>query len=125
MAGDRDTEIAIVAHQSGHVGPGRQNGAVFGFRMNLWIEHTGSLEAEWSAPESTGCVQRIRALSESNLQLYMQPPPVQIHSHLCAYPIYVDSIGNVSPRFLSFPDTDGSASIVGTESKMLPYMLTS
>lgn len=124
MAGDRDTEIAIVGHQPQHVGPGRQNGAVFGFRMNLWIEHTGTLVPEWSAPETPACVGRMRELAERNLATYMAPVPTYMSSHICTYPFSVTDSGTITPRFASFPDTDGAAPIVGSESLLLPSMLT-
>eukprot|EP01013_Petalomonas_cantuscygni_P030816 TRINITY_DN56886_c0_g1_i1.p1 TRINITY_DN56886_c0_g1~~TRINITY_DN56886_c0_g1_i1.p1 ORF type:complete len:969 (-),score=190.09 TRINITY_DN56886_c0_g1_i1:276-3182(-) len=124
MAGDRDTEIAVVSHQTGPNGAPTSRGDLFGFRMSLWLEHVGFLDRVFETPEAPECMQRVAAATEHNLNRYVAEQVCDMgDGHMCAYPVRVSPAGDVEPRMKSFPDTDG-ARIDGAESMTLPAMLT-
>ncbi|RYQ79804.1 hypothetical protein Ahy_Scaffold1g106625 isoform A [Arachis hypogaea] len=117
MEGTRDTEIAMGAYQPHHTcttNRSKPRGQVHGYRMSLWKENIGGVEACFEHPESLECVRRIRSLSEHNWRQYAADEVTEMKSHLLKYPVHVDSKGNVGslPGWETFPDLGGN--ITGT-----------
>ncbi|MED6131308.1 Phospholipase D beta 1 [Stylosanthes scabra] len=113
MEGTRDTEIAMGAYQPHHTSAtnrSKPRGQVHGYRMSLWKEHIGGLEACFEHPESLECVRRVRSLSENNWRQFAADEVTEMKSHLLKYPVHVDSKGNVRslPGSETFPDLGGN-----------------
>ncbi|KAL0331337.1 UNVERIFIED_CONTAM: Phospholipase D beta 1 [Sesamum angustifolium] len=89
-------------------------GEIFGYRMSLWAEHTGTLEQCYEQPESVECVRRIRWMGELNWKAFESDEMVPLRGHLMKYPVQVDSLGKVRslPSCETFPDMGGK--IIGT-----------
>ncbi|KAL9328663.1 hypothetical protein ACSQ67_003666 [Phaseolus vulgaris] len=132
MEGTRDTEIAMGAYQPNHTWAKKQskprgqarfiNLQVYGYRMSLWSEHIGSVEACFEEPERLECVRRIKSLSESNWRQYAADEVTEMKSHLLKYPLEVDSKGKVKPLSgcETFPDVGGniSGSFIGPKENL-------
>ncbi|KAH6759593.1 phospholipase D beta 1 [Perilla frutescens var. hirtella] len=117
LEGTRDTEIAIGAYQPRHKWACQQahpKGQIYGYRMSLWAEHTGTLEPCFETPESLECVKRIRWMGHLNWQEFESDEMTPLRGHLLKYPVHVDTKGKVSPLPGSetFPDMGGK--IIGT-----------
>ncbi|XP_038904877.1 phospholipase D beta 1-like [Benincasa hispida] len=118
LEGTRDTEIAMGAYQPRHTWSSRKrsspHGQVYGYRMSLWAEHTGTMEECFERPESIECVRRIRSLGERNWRQYAAEEVTEMRSHLLKYPLQVDPTGKVThlPGSETFPDLGGN--ILGT-----------
>lgn len=87
---------------------------VYGYRMSLWAEHTGTLEQCFEHPESLECVRRIRVFGEHNWLQYAADEVTEMRGHLLKYPVEVDRTGKVKslPGCETFPDIGGK--IIGT-----------
>ncbi|KAI0520272.1 hypothetical protein KFK09_007743 [Dendrobium nobile] len=113
LEGTRDTEIAMGAYQPQHTwarkasGP---SGQIYGYRMSLWAEHTGTLEECFTRPETLECMQRIRALSQMNWRQFVAEEVTEMKGHLLKYPVDVDRKGKVKPLAgcETFPDVGGN-----------------
>ncbi|MCD7452103.1 Phospholipase D beta 1 [Datura stramonium] len=84
LEGTRDTEIAMGAYQPHHTWANKHSGPhaqIYGYRMSLWAEHTGTLEQCFEHPDG----------------------------HLLKYPVEVDRTGKVKslPGCETFPDIGG------------------
>ncbi|KAJ6837733.1 uncharacterized protein M6B38_323420 [Iris pallida] len=113
LEGTRDTEIAMGAYQAEHTW-GRKNsyprGQIYGYRMSLWAEHTGTLEDCYTRPESLECMRRIRQLGEMNWMQFAAEEVTEMKGHLLKYPVDVDHTGRVKPLVgcETFPDVGGN-----------------
>ncbi|KAF9614787.1 hypothetical protein IFM89_020641 [Coptis chinensis] len=99
MEGTRDTEIAMGAYQAEHTWARKlssPHGQIYGYRMSLWAEHTGTLEDCFTQPESIECVRRIRSLGESNWRQFAADEATEMRGHLLKYPVEVDRRGKRS-----------------------------
>ncbi|KAG6418851.1 hypothetical protein SASPL_121057 [Salvia splendens] len=117
LEGTRDTEIAIGAYQPNHKWASQQThpkAQIYGYRMSLWAEHTGTLEPCFENPESLECVRRIRWMGHLNWQEFESEEMTPLRGHLLKYPVQVDATGKVVPLpgCETFPDTGGK--IIGT-----------
>ncbi|XP_010325303.1 phospholipase PLDb1 isoform X1 [Solanum lycopersicum] len=117
LEGTRDTEIAMGAYQPHHTWANKHSGPhaqVYGYRMSLWAEHTGTLEQCFEHPESLECVRRIRVFGEHNWLQYAADEVTEMKGHLLKYPVEVDRTGKVRslPGCETFPDIGGK--IIGT-----------
>eukprot|EP00996_Jenningsia_fusiforme_P002982 NODE_3789_length_915_cov_44.516166_g3484_i0.p1 GENE.NODE_3789_length_915_cov_44.516166_g3484_i0~~NODE_3789_length_915_cov_44.516166_g3484_i0.p1 ORF type:complete len:250 (-),score=44.99 NODE_3789_length_915_cov_44.516166_g3484_i0:164-805(-) len=126
MAGSRDSEIAIGAHQPHHLrtcyNDGRPTGRIHAFRLSLWREHTGVEDEVFLQPESLECMQRVRQLAQENWDAYVGDEVVDLPGHLLIYPYTIDQDGTVTATVENFPDS--SAPVLGQE-QSLPNLLTS
>lgn len=127
MDGSRDTEIAMGGyqpHQTWAARNSRPRGQVYGYRMALWAEHLGPLEAIFDEPESLECVQRVNDMAERNWQQYIAPEVTDLRGHLIRYPLKIEDNGVITnlPGFNTFPDVGGK--IMGTNIETLPDDLT-
>ncbi|PWA55606.1 phospholipase D alpha 1 [Artemisia annua] len=126
MDGARDTEIAIGGYQPNHIAaqwPAR--GAVFGFRIALWLEHLYYIDEAFRHPESLECIRKVNAIADENWKLYSSPTFIQdLPGHLLRYPVDISDAGDITalPDFQFFPDT--KAPVLGTLSVHLPPILT-
>ncbi|KAL2238159.1 phospholipase D beta 1 [Sesamum indicum] len=117
LEGTRDTEIAIGAYQPQYTWASRSanpRGEIYGYRMSLWAEHTGTLEQCFEQPESLECVRRMRWMGELNWKAFESDEMVPLRGHLMKYPVQVDRVGKVRslPSCETFPDMGGR--IIGT-----------
>ena len=128
MGGNRDTEIAIGAHQPAYTteqsGDTLPRGGVHGFRMALWAEHLAQIEEEFLDPGSLECVQKVNEIAQTNLELFSTDDPEHMEGYLLRYPIQVEQDGTVAALegHECFPDS--SASVLGSNSGLLPSKLT-
>ncbi|KAI3512335.1 hypothetical protein L1887_19650 [Cichorium endivia] len=126
MDGGRDTEIAIGGYQPNHIAtqwPAR--GAIYGFRIALWLEHLYYIDASFRHPESLECIRKVNGIAEENWNLYSSPEIVEdLPGHLLRYPLSISDTGDVTAlsEFEFFPDT--KARVLGTRSMALPPILT-
>lgn len=83
---------------------------VYGYRMSLWAEHIGGVEACFEEPESVECVRRVRSLGERNWRQYVGDEVTEMKGHLLKYPVEVDGKGKVKalPGCETFPDVGGN-----------------
>ncbi|KAL0312683.1 UNVERIFIED_CONTAM: Phospholipase D beta 1 [Sesamum radiatum] len=116
LEGTRDTEIAMGISASIYMGKQIRCSVlqIFGYRMSLWAEHTGTLEQCFEQPESLECVRRIRWMGELNWKAFESDEMVPLRGHLMKYPVQVDRLGKVRslPSCETFPDMGGK--IIGT-----------
>ncbi|KAF5185732.1 Phospholipase d beta [Thalictrum thalictroides] len=117
MEGTRDTEIAMGAYQPEHTWARKfssPHGQIYGYRMSLWAEHTGTLEDCFTQPESLDCVRRVKSMGESNWRQFAADEVTEMRGHLMKYPVEVDRRGKVRslPGCETFPDVGGN--IIGT-----------
>ncbi|XP_073118433.1 phospholipase D gamma 1-like isoform X2 [Henckelia pumila] len=117
LEGTRDTEIAMGAYQPlytrtcRHASP---HGEIYGYRMALWAEHTGTLEGCFEHPESVECTRRIKWMGQQNWKQFAADEISEMEGHLLKYPVEVDRMGKVKPLpgCETFPDMGGK--IIGT-----------
>ncbi|KAL9672070.1 hypothetical protein QQ045_028318 [Rhodiola kirilowii] len=126
LAGSRDTEIAMGAYQPHHTWAKRRKhprGQVYGYRMSLWAEHTGTRMDTFKEPESLDCIRTINEIASDNWKRFTADQFTPLQGHLLRYPIEVDSQGKLGPLpgFESFPDVGGK--VLGARST-LPTALT-
>ncbi|GER30383.1 phospholipase D [Striga asiatica] len=117
LEGTRDTEIAMGAYQPHYTWATRHanpHGQIYGYRMSLWYEHTGTLEKCFEHPESLECVRRVRWMGELNWKQFAAEEITEMRGHLLKYPVEVDRTGKVRslPGCETFPDMGGK--IIGT-----------
>ncbi|KAL2516978.1 Phospholipase D beta 1 [Abeliophyllum distichum] len=117
LEGTRDTEIAMGAYQPGYTWASKHtnpHGQIYGYRMSLWAEHTGTLEQCFEQPESVECVRRVRSMAEHNWKQFADDEVSEMKGHLLKYPVEVNRMGKVKPLpgCETFPDMGGK--IVGT-----------
>ncbi|KAL6536501.1 Phospholipase D beta 1 [Orobanche gracilis] len=117
LEGTRDTEIAMGAYQPHYTWKGKHanpRGQIYGYRMSLWAEHTGTLEQCFEQPESLECVRRVRWMGELNRKQFAADEITEMRGHLLKYPVEVDRTGKVRPLpgCETFPDMGGK--IIGT-----------
>ncbi|WCJ23124.1 phospholipase D beta 1 [Euphorbia peplus] len=113
MEGTRDTEIAMGAYQPNHTWARKQSnpyGQIYGYRMSLWAEHTGTVEDCFTRPESIECVKRIKGIGEMNWKQFVGENATDMRGHLLKYPVEVDRRGKVTPipGCETFPDVGGN-----------------
>ncbi|XP_022964032.1 phospholipase D gamma 1-like isoform X1 [Cucurbita moschata] len=117
MEGTRDTEIAMGAYQPHYTWArkvSRPRGQIYGYRMSLWAEHTGTMEDCFNQPESLECVKKLRTIGESSWKQFAGEDVTEMRGHLLKYPVEVDRRGRVRslPGHENFPDVGGK--IVGS-----------
>ncbi|RVX01077.1 Phospholipase D beta 1 [Vitis vinifera] len=117
MEGTRDTEIAMGAYQPHYTWARKLSnprGQIYGYRMSLWAEHTGTIEDCFVEPESLECVKRVRSMGEMNWKQFASDDISEMRGHLLKYPVEVDRKGKVKPipKCETFPDAGGN--IVGS-----------
>mmetsp|Transcript_10411 Transcript_10411/g.42328 ORF Transcript_10411/g.42328 Transcript_10411/m.42328 type:complete len:1086 (-) Transcript_10411:53-3310(-) len=123
MAGDRDTEIAILAHQSANRGRTREsNAAIHRFRLSLWVEHCGKFMPEFEHPNTDACLVAVNTIADQNWAQFMDEKTTTMHSHLMHYPAIVFQDGSIKPALPHFPENPGS--IEGNRNHMLPDKVT-
>uniref|UniRef100_A0ACD5WVE9 Uncharacterized protein n=1 Tax=Avena sativa TaxID=4498 RepID=A0ACD5WVE9_AVESA len=113
MEGTRDTEIAMGAYQPQYTWANMLSaprGQIYGYRMSLWAEHIGGLEASFERPESLECVQRVRSIGEKNWKRFVSEEMSEMTGHLIKYPVSVEWNGKVAPLpgCAAFPDVGGN-----------------
>mmetsp|Transcript_10866 Transcript_10866/g.33312 ORF Transcript_10866/g.33312 Transcript_10866/m.33312 type:complete len:766 (+) Transcript_10866:183-2480(+) len=127
MAGTRDTEIAIGAHQPTHTTAKLRHfnqvpqGDVHCYRRSLWSEHFGDGASTFTEPESIQCMRKIRAIASENWQKYVDVSYRQSVCGALLYPYHVGEFGVVTSSISHFPDTTGS--VLGRQTK-LPQLMT-
>ncbi|KAL2346207.1 hypothetical protein Fmac_000207 [Flemingia macrophylla] len=126
MAGSRDTEIAMGAYQPRHTWSekkGHPHGQVYGYRMSLWAEHMGTIQACFKQPQNLDCLNRVNKIAEDNWKKYTSDEFTPLQGHLLKYPVSVNADGKVTslPGYESFPDVGGK--VLGSRST-LPDALT-
>ncbi|KAF3336188.1 phospholipase D gamma 1-like protein [Carex littledalei] len=114
LEGTRDTEIAMGAYQPQYTWARNQNqsaphGQIYGYRMSLWAEHTGTSEEIFNQPQSFECVRRVRTMGELNWKQFLADEVTEMRGHLLKYPLNVDRMGKVTslPGCKTFPDLGG------------------
>ncbi|KAL7111592.1 hypothetical protein ACP275_05G099200 [Erythranthe tilingii] len=117
LEGTRDTEIAMGAYQPHYTWANKlanPHGQVYGYRMSLWAEHTGTIEHCFEQPESLECIRRIKWMGEHNWSQFAANEITDMKGHLLKYPVDVDRTGKVKslPGCETFPDMGGK--IIGT-----------
>ncbi|KAL3619342.1 Phospholipase D beta 1 [Castilleja foliolosa] len=117
LEGTRDTEIAMGAYQPHYTWASKlanPRGQIYGYRMSLWAEHTGTIEQCFEQPESLECMRRIRWMGELNWKQFAADEISEMRGHLLKYPVEVDRTGKVRPLpgCETFPDMGGK--IIGT-----------
>ncbi|KAG6396999.1 hypothetical protein SASPL_143160 [Salvia splendens] len=117
LEGTRDTEIAMGAYQPQYIWANKHanpHGEIYGYRMSLWAEHTGTIETCFEQPESLECVRRVRWMGELNWKQFAANEVSDMRGHLLKYPVEVDRTGKVRPLpgNETFPDMGGK--IIGT-----------
>lgn len=87
---------------------------IYGYRMSLWAEHTGTVEECYSQPESLDCVRRVKFMGEMNWKQFAADEVTEMRGHLLKYPVEVTSRGKVRPLrgYENFPDVGGT--VVGS-----------
>lgn len=135
MSGFRDTEIAVSVFQPHHSykvdrlkGAAMPRGEVSRFRKRLWAEHMLGADAKHfpqvlDDPGTLECMREVQRRTELNWQLYTDPKPTTMTSHLLPYPYDIDRAGVVRPRVREFPDTRGL--VTGFPSNIIPDILAS
>ncbi|XP_050384992.1 phospholipase D gamma 1-like [Argentina anserina] len=113
MEGTRDTEIAMGSYQPHHTWARNHSsplGQIFGYRMSLWAEHTGTVEDCFREPESLECVRRVRTMGEMNWKQFAAEEVTEMRGHLLKYPVEIDRKGKVTslPGCENFPDVGGN-----------------
>ncbi|XP_034709096.1 phospholipase D beta 2-like [Vitis riparia] len=113
MEGTRDTEIAMGAYQPHYTWARKLSnprGQIYGYRMSLWAEHTGTIEDCFLEPESLECVKRVRSMGEMNWKQFASDDISEMRGHLLKYPVEVDRKGKVKPipKCETFPDAGGN-----------------
>ncbi|PON49953.1 Phospholipase D [Parasponia andersonii] len=127
MAGTKDTEIAMGSYQPYHTWARRKRhprGQIYGYRMSLWSEHLGMLDASFEEPESIESVRKVNEIAEENWKRFTSEEFTLLQGHLLKYPIQVDDDGKVGPLpgYENFPDVGGK--VLGAHSTTLPDTLT-
>lgn len=127
MAGTKDTEIAMGSYQPNHTWARRNRrprGQVYGYRMSLWAEHLGNLDAWFEEPESVECVRKVNEIAEDNWKSFTSENFTLLQGHLLKYPLQLDADGKVGPLsgYENFPDVGGK--VLGAHSVHLPDTLT-
>ncbi|KZV45306.1 phospholipase PLDb1 [Dorcoceras hygrometricum] len=117
LEGTRDSEIAMGAYQPNYTWArqgANPRGQIYGYRMSLWAEHTGTLEPCFEHPQSLECARRVRWMGEHNWKQFAADEISEMIGHLLKYPVEVDRMGKVKPLPGSetFPDMGGK--IIGT-----------
>ncbi|XP_073133070.1 phospholipase D beta 1-like [Henckelia pumila] len=117
LEGTRDSEIAMGAYQPNYTWArhlANPRGQIYGYRMSLWAEHTGTLEPCFEQPQSLECARRVRWMGEHNWKQFAADEISDMRGHLLKYPVEVDRMGKVKPLPGSetFPDMGGK--IIGT-----------
>ncbi|XP_078158419.1 phospholipase D gamma 1-like [Carex rostrata] len=112
LEGTRDTEIAMGAYQPQYTWAIKQSaprGQIYGYRMSLWAEHTGTSEEIFNQPQSVECVRRVRSMGELNWKQFVTDEVTEMRGHLLKYPLNVDRRGKVTslPGCKTFPDLGG------------------
>ncbi|KAJ3686417.1 hypothetical protein LUZ61_015581 [Rhynchospora tenuis] len=112
LEGNRDTEIAMGAYQPQYTWARKQSaprGQIYGYRMSLWAEHTGTSEEIFNHPQSLECVQRVRTMGQLNWKQFAADEVTEMRGHLLKYPLHVDHRGKVTslPNCTTFPDLGG------------------
>ncbi|XP_073042917.1 LOW QUALITY PROTEIN: phospholipase D beta 1-like [Primulina eburnea] len=100
LEGTRDSEIAMGAYQPNYTWASRHanpRGQIYGYRMSLWAEHTGTLEPCFEQPESLECARRVRWMGEHNWKQFAADENSEMRGHLLKYPVEVDRMGKVKP----------------------------
>ncbi|KAI4995574.1 hypothetical protein ZWY2020_035477 [Hordeum vulgare] len=113
MEGTRDTEIAMGAYQPHYTWANMLSaprGQIYGYRMSLWAEHIGGVEASFERPDTLECVQRVRGIGETNWKRFVAEEVTEMRGHLIRYPVAVDWNGKVGPLpgCAAFPDVGGN-----------------
>ncbi|XP_020572394.1 phospholipase D beta 1-like [Phalaenopsis equestris] len=113
LEGTRDTEIAMGAYQPQHTWARKASeptGQIYGYRMSLWAEHTGTLEECFTRPETLECTRRIRSIGLMNWRQFVAEEITEMNGHLLKYPVDVDRKGKVKPLrgCETFPDVGGN-----------------
>lgn len=127
LAGTKDTEIAMGAHQPHQTWAKKgkhPRGQVYGYRMSLWAEHLGVTGKGFVEPEELECVRTVNQIAEDNWKKFTAQEFAELQGHLIKYPLQVDNDGKVSPLpdYENFPDVGGK--IIGAHSMALPDTLT-
>ncbi|KAK9948329.1 hypothetical protein M0R45_003910 [Rubus argutus] len=127
MAGTKDTEIAMGAYQLHHTWAEKQRhpcGQIYGYRMSLWAEHLGKLDACFKEAGNLECVRTVNEIAEENWRRFTSPEFTELQGHLLKYPLLVDADGKVGPLpgQETFPDVGGK--VLGAHSATLPDQLT-
>eukprot|EP01134_Creolimax_fragrantissima_P007965 CFRG7965T1 len=132
MLGNRDTEIAIIAHEPDKVRSANgtlPQGKVYEHRKRLWTEHAGP--EVWakcaSNPCSPDCNLALKSLAQSNLDLFWEDLSVRqnLTYHLVRMPYDISSdTGAITaiPGKENIPHQTGS--MLGKYSAVLPDILT-
>ncbi len=75
LSGSRDSEIAIGAYQPSYtidaMGGSLPLGDIHGFRLALWEEHTGVVDAVYKDPSSAACARAVAAVAQKNLDAFL------------------------------------------------------
>lgn len=96
---------------------------IYGYRMSLWAEHTGTVDDIFKEPETLDCVSSINKIAKENWKNFTADDFTPLQGHLLKYPVEVDVDGKVShlPGHECFPDVGGK--VLGADTP-LPDALT-
>uniref|UniRef100_M8BAU5 Phospholipase D n=1 Tax=Aegilops tauschii TaxID=37682 RepID=M8BAU5_AEGTA len=86
------------------------NPQIYGYRMSLWAEHTGGVEAVFERPDTLECVRRVRGIGDANWKRFVAEEVTEMRGHLIRYPVAVEWNGKVGPLqgCAAFPDVGGN-----------------
>ncbi|CAI9114301.1 OLC1v1014990C1 [Oldenlandia corymbosa var. corymbosa] len=126
MDGKRDTEIAIGCFQSKRGEERTDREEIHAFRMSLWYEHTGKVEAVFNDPHSLECVDKFRSTGDKMWEIYCGEEVADMKGgHLVTYPISISPEGHVQDIADGnghFPDT--RTPVKGKRTKVLAPIFT-
>ena len=129
MSGDRDTEIAVGAYQphfTSDNSSGKPRGDIHAFRLSLWSSHTRKMLPCFLQPESAQCARTLNEIGRKNWEIFAGDIVANMdeNGQLMKYPLDISDNGKVMalPGKSLIPDT--KASIMGTESALIPDTLT-
>jgi len=129
MDGARDTEITVGgfedAHRRGEDGA-LPRGQISGFRQSLWVEHLGTHDPAFLAPDHPNCVRLVQRMARANWEAFNGDAVLALpHGHLCKYPYEVSATGILTPTVLFFPDHEAvRAAVMGTQPPVILQFLT-
>mmetsp|Transcript_40049 Transcript_40049/g.63321 ORF Transcript_40049/g.63321 Transcript_40049/m.63321 type:complete len:831 (-) Transcript_40049:151-2643(-) len=122
LQGDRDTELAIGAHQPNYGYSTHNAGEVHKFRMSLFQEHTKIMNPLFLKPQSKECVALLNDIGMKNGKDYAADVAQDLVSHLIHYPLHINEKGETTHLMEYIPDTKGY--FKGTTSLLLVDRLT-
>ncbi|EMS46791.1 Phospholipase D beta 1 [Triticum urartu] len=61
------------------------NPQIYGYRMSLWAEHIGGVEASFERPDTLECVRRVRGIGDANWKRFVAEEVTEMRGHLIRF----------------------------------------